>query len=139
MSLTSFPAARLIAPVALLLIATACDESPSGPTAGLDTAFTLAPRQTTAIAGTDMTVRFDGVAGDSRCPADAICILGGDAQVQITVEGIGARRHHDLHTGTMAPVRHDDFTIALIELAPYPFSSRTIAPGEYRATLRVTR
>jgi hypothetical protein len=39
----------------------------------------------------------------------------------------------------MAPVRHDDLTIALVALAPYPFSGRTIAPRDYRATLRVTR
>jgi hypothetical protein len=44
-----------------------------------------------------------------------------------------------VHTGDLKPVTHDDLTIHLVELAPYPFSSRTIAPNEYRATLRVTR
>jgi hypothetical protein len=39
----------------------------------------------------------------------------------------------------MQPARYGDLTIALVELAPYPFSSRTIEPDEYRATLRVTR
>jgi hypothetical protein len=39
----------------------------------------------------------------------------------------------------MKPVTHEDLTIALVELAPYPFSSRPIQPGDYRATLRVTR
>jgi len=27
----------------------------------------------------------------------------------------------------------------LVELAPYPFASRPTQPGDYRATLRVTR
>jgi hypothetical protein len=36
-------------------------------------------------------------------------------------------------------VQHDGVTIALVQLTPYPFSSRTIAPGDYRATLKVTR
>ena len=31
------------------------------------------------------------------------------------------------------------FRIELAELQPYPFSSRTIEPGDYRATLIVTR
>lgn len=44
-----------------------------------------------------------------------------------------------LHTGSLQPVRHDSLTITLVELSPYPFSSRTIQPGEYRATLQVTR
>jgi hypothetical protein len=39
----------------------------------------------------------------------------------------------------MEPVTHDGLTISLVELQPYPFSSRTIEPGDYRATLRVTR
>jgi hypothetical protein len=34
---------------------------------------------------------------------------------------------------------HEGFTIALVNLTPYPFSSKTILPDEYRATLRVTR
>ena len=46
---------------------------------------------------------------------------------------------YPLHTGDMKPVTHEDLTIALVELSPYPFSSRPIQPGDYRATLRVTR
>jgi hypothetical protein len=30
-------------------------------------------------------------------------------------------------------------SIALVELAPYPFLSRPTQPGDYRATLRMTR
>ncbi len=32
-----------------------------------------------------------------------------------------------------------DLAVALVELVPYPFSSRQTQPGDYRATLRVTR
>jgi hypothetical protein len=40
----------------------------------------------------------------------------------------------------MQPVVEGDLTIALETLTPYPFSSLPpIAPGDYRATLRVTR
>lgn len=39
----------------------------------------------------------------------------------------------------MAPVSHDDLTITLVELMPYPFSSMPFSPDQYRATLRVTR
>ena len=85
-------------------------------------------------------MRFEGVTGDSRCPADALCIQGGDAVVHVTVLAGGSAGHdYDLHTGDMRPVKHGDLTIALVELAPYPLSSRTIEPDDYRATLRVTR
>ena len=125
--------------LAALLSGGACSESPTGPSAALDREFTLAPGERMAIADTSLSVQFERVDGDSRCPADALCILGGDAVVAITVHDDGRARAYALHTGTMAPARHDQYTIALVTLAPYPFSATTIAPGDYRASLRVTR
>ena len=130
---------RWMAAAVFLGALAACDESVTGPSVGLDNTFTLAPGEAVSIADTSLTVQFHGVEGDSRCPADAFCIQGGDAIVRVVVSRDGNRRDYELHTGSMGPVRHDGFTIALVELSPYPFSSRTIAPGEYRASLRVTR
>jgi hypothetical protein len=84
-------------------------------------------------------VRFDGVSGDSRCPADAFCILGGDATVHVTVLEGASVFPYELHTGDMRPVRHGDITLALERLEPYPFSGRPIEPSEYRLTFRATR
>jgi hypothetical protein len=117
----------------------ACDESITGPSVPLDQTFTMAPGDVVSIEDTSARVQFHGVEGDSRCPADAVCIQGGDAVVRVSVTADGTRRDYELHTGSMAPVTHDGLTIVLVELAPYPFSSRAIAPGDYRATLRVTR
>ena len=80
-----------------------------------------------------------GVADDLRCPADAICITGGNAIVHVAVVSGGTEAGYELHTGTMLPVRHGDVTIALVDLQPYPFSAWPIDPGDYRATLRITR
>jgi hypothetical protein len=121
------------------LVLPACDESVTGPSVPLAPSVTLAPGQVASVDEARIRVQFHGVAGDSRCPADAVCIQGGDALVQVSVLSGGARRDYELHTGSMQPVRHDDVTIALLELAPYPFSSRTIQADEYRATLQVTR
>jgi hypothetical protein len=123
----------------LVLAAAACDESVSGPTSPLDRAFTLAPGEAMGIDDADLVVRFNGVSGDSRCPADAICIQGGSAAVGITVVSERASSDYELQTGDLKPVQHGGFTITLVELTPYPFSSRTIEPSEYRATLTVTR
>ena len=117
----------------------ACDESFTGPSVPLDQTFTMAPGDLVSIEKTSARVQFHGVEGDSRCPADANCIQGGDAIVRVSVTVDGTRRDYELHTGSMAPVTHDGLTIALVELAPYPFSSRPVAPGDYRATLRATR
>ncbi len=125
--------------VLLLVVVAGCTDSPTAPSVELDDEFTLAPGESRFVATTGLQVRFVQVDGDSRCPADALCIQGGDALVRITVTGVGADQDYTLHTGTMAPVQHGDFTITLVQLSPYPFSATPIAPEDYRATLRVTR
>lgn len=122
-----------------LLLVTGCSESPTSPTIPLNREFVLAPGAAALIGGASMTIKFNGVTGDSRCPADAVCVWGGDAIVSLTVTSTGGSRNHELHTGDMRPVTHDDVTISLVQLAPYPFSSSPIQPGDYRATLKATR
>jgi hypothetical protein len=125
-----------------LLCVTGCDEkSPTGPTVPLNERFTLAPGDVAKIDGLDMRFEFVRVSGDSRCPADAVCIQGGDAIVQIRATGGRAPMLLGLHTGdsSQASAAYERARITLLELQPYPFSSRTIAPDEYRATLTVTQ
>ena len=120
------------------LAAVGCD-NPNSPSTPLNTEFTLARGEGRTIEDTSIEVRFNGVTNDSRCPADAICITGGDAHVNLRVTSGLATREYVLHTGDMKPVTHDTLTIHLVEVSPYPFSSRTISPDEYRVKLRVTR
>ena len=124
-----------------VLVGTACHaDSPVGPDVPPDRQFTLAPGQSASIQGTSLRIEFLRVSGDSRCPADVFCIQGGDAVVHVRVSD-AARAEYELHTGdhSRAVARHAEFSIELVQLQPYPFSSRTIEPGAYRATLAVTR
>jgi hypothetical protein len=130
---------RFVALWLCLLAATACDERVTGPTSRLNTEFTLAPGETVAIEGASLSVRFNRITGDNRCPADALCVLGGSADVSVTAISDQSTRDHVLRTGDLQPVQHDAFTIALVQVSPYPFSARTIEPHEYRVTLKVTR
>lgn len=127
--------------LALVLAAAGCSgPAPTAPDVPTRQQVTLAPGQSAGIAGTAYVVRFDGVEGDSRCPADAICIQGGDAVVRVTMRTASSAQAYELHTGTMAPFTYAEVTVALEQLDPYPFSSKgPIAPGDYRATLVVTR
>jgi hypothetical protein len=107
----------------------------------LNERFTLAPRETAFVENASLRVQFIEVTGDSRCPADALCILGGDAIVHIVVIDFGGTTvPYELHTGdsSRASVVHRQVRISLEQLQPYPFSGRTIEPSEYRATLVVT-
>jgi len=123
---------------AALAAATACAESTTAPTP-LDHLVTLAPGQTAFVDGAGVQVRFDGVRGDARCPADAFCVAGGDAVVMVAVVDEGRVSTYELHTGPLTPATHGDLTLSIERLDPYPFSSRAIEPEDYRLTLRVTR
>jgi hypothetical protein len=130
--------ARAIGFLVVFVAVSACDD-PTGPTVQLNEEFTLSPGEVATVSGTGIRIRFVGVEGDSRCPADVICIQGGDAIVRIEVLSLGGgAQSYELHTAGTVPVVHGNMTIALVQLSPFPFSSRTIQPEEYRATLRVT-
>ena len=125
-----------------LLVVTGCDEkSPTGPSVSFNQQVTLAPGQAASVDGADVHLQFVGVTGDSRCPADAICIQGGDALVHVRASGGSSATTYELHTGnaSLASATFGSVRFSLVQLQPYPFSSRTIAPDDYRATLEVTR
>ena len=124
---------------ALVVAAIACSDGPTAPTP-VDQRFTLAPGEMAQVSDAGVSVRFDGVTGDSRCPGDALCILGGDAVVHVAVFEGSSVFAYELHTGSLQPVRHAELTLSLEELQPYPFSSLPpIEPADYRATIRAAR
>jgi hypothetical protein len=131
---------RLFLAVLCLLAATACD-NPVGPSVSLNQEFTLPRGETATIQDAGTRIQFVAVNGDSRCPADVVCIQGGDAIVHIRVVDSGGSSDYELHTGDSrrAFATHRDLRIELKNLQPYPFSSRTIDPSDYRATLIVQR
>src|SRR5688572_20685099 len=132
---------RAVGLVLCLLAATACDEkSPAGPTVPLNQRFTLARGEVARVEDAGFRLQFVEVTGDSRCPADAVCIQGGDAIVHVRVID-GSVTPYELHTGdsSRAAALHQQMRVELVQLQPFPFSSRTIAPDEYRATFIVTR
>jgi hypothetical protein len=135
------PVLRLVLFASLLSLPACASNAPAAPDGPLDVSLVLAPGETKGVVNTNLAVRFDRVLNDSRCPGDAICITGGDAIVQIrAIVANGPDASYDLHTGNLEPARHSNVTIALAELSPYPFSSLgPIKPGDYRATLRITR
>lgn len=127
--------------VALCLAAAGClDGSPAGPTVPLNQQFVLARGETVSIGGTAVRLQFTEVTGDSRCPSDVVCIQGGDAIVHVRAVDDGAAADYDLHTGdsARAVATHRQLRIELVRLDPYPFSTRTIGQGDYRATLTIT-
>jgi hypothetical protein len=133
---------RVLIALICLLAATGCDEkSPTGPSVGFDQQVTLSPGDVSAVESTDVRLQFVAVTGDSRCPADAICIQGGDALARVRAYRGGDSAMFDLHTGdsSRAWATYGSVRFALVQLQPYPFSGRTIAQDDYRVTLEISR
>ena len=97
------------------------------------------------IAGDDLTLSFDKVASDSRCPANAVCIWQGAATAKFSFTKNGELHSFDLSTITKSPAYAKDTTIAgykieFINLSPYPGTFTPPAPDDQiRAELKITK
>lgn len=91
-----------------------------------------------------LTVTFDRVRADSRCPMDVTCITAGDAAVIVRLASPGGgQAERELHTNPGSAAAADTsylaYGITLVALAPYPRTDRPIRPEDYVATLSVER
>lgn len=123
--------------------------STQGCTAGQDPADTsppdapvtveLAAQETRSVPGTTLTLTFDRVVSDSRCPVTVTCVWEGNAEVEIgTALDAGPTVAFRLSTA-LDPRSFDfgDYRVTLVDVAPVPQEPGPIEPEEYRVTLRV--
>ena len=89
-----------------------------------------------AIVNGELTIQFEGVAGDSRCPEDVNCVWAGDGEVKLNLLKESDSKEISLHT-TLDPKLYDfaGYRIALKILSPYPKSTETIKPEDYGVEL----
>lgn len=116
--------------------------SPTAVEADLDRPFDIRVGQEVTLDGGSIAVRFAGVAEDSRCPVDAVCIWQGNARLNMSAAVDGAP--HDLVLNTAGGPHWpreavaDGYAIELLELHPEPRTGRSIPLWAYRAVLRVS-
>jgi hypothetical protein len=102
--------------------------------------FDMKPDEVVTIQG--LRIAFEGVSEDSRCPTGTQCAWAGDAAAAFTLEKAPAaaqRRTLHTHGRFERQVTVDAFVVRLEDIKPYPKEGAAIAPGDYRATLVVTR
>ena len=85
-----------------------------------DTAFLELPLGRSADNG-DISVSFEAVTEDSRCPRGVQCVWAGNAAVRLTLESADEAQSFVLST-TLEPRRASfaGYAIDLRDLAPYP-------------------
>ncbi|UNK50469.1 hypothetical protein MNR01_05535 [Lysobacter sp. S4-A87] len=115
---------------ALLLACTGC----SGPVrAGMPVTasqpFTLQPGEQASLPG-QASLRYVGVANDSRCPASVQCVWAGDAEVRLVFEQSGKPVDVVLHSADPTPQSVGQWTLTLVGLAPGAAPAATLRLDE---------
>jgi hypothetical protein len=126
------------------LLVTACGGSaePVSPSRPLDVSITIANGQSAPIdPATGLTVRFDAVTEDSRCPIDANCISAGRAVVKVTVTSANVATGLQIQSDPLAArtAAAGEVRVEWRQLEPYPSYWHPVQPSDYRLTLRVVR
>ncbi len=92
-----------------------------------------------AYFSTDHSLQFQITEiNDSRCPSDVICVWQGEAVVKIEVKsplvGTLELNTHDNLTDTIG-----SYSFELVDVSPYPVSTKTIELDEYKVTLLIEK
>lgn len=139
---------RTLAPIATLLAVAACggNAAPYEATAPVpSTASSVeAPLRINGSlqvgSSRPLTVTFQDVEQDSRCPADVQCAWAGDAAIVLRLSRDGRSAGTTLHT-TLEPteVEYEGYEVRLVSVEPTPRADRETPKSEYRVTVRVTQ
>ncbi len=103
--------------------------------------LTLSHGEEKSVGGSVLFVRFTGVAEDSRCPVDVVCVWAGNALVELGIRmGMGPTFPLQVNT-TLEPHFADwnGVRVTLLELLPQPRAGVAIRPEEYTVRLRLER
>jgi hypothetical protein len=122
-------------------------------TGNLNTEITLAPGQSAAVTGTDLTITFHAVISDERCPSEVECAASGPVTVSLSVQqGSGSPTDFTLQTFTEQTGRSPNvkfegvtnrtevgnYIIQIQSVTPYPTNLTTkIEPSDYRLGLLI--
>lgn len=126
---------RVLAAAGLILMAGCSSTGPSE--ARLGEEFELSPNQSVSVVGTELTIGFRRVVGDSRCPIDALCVTEGTAGVELEVFGTSASSPIIVNTPFPQAWTDGIYQLAVLDLRPQPIVARSIKPDEYRVRLVV--
>jgi hypothetical protein len=108
----------------------------------LDSEFILQINQSAEIKSEDITVTFLNVTSDSRCPSDVTCIWQGQAGIELDVQKGEEESAISLSIGGDSSPEESIFNsylIQLVDLSPYPISTKNIQPEDYTATIKITK
>jgi len=124
-----------------LISFTACSNNQVAVTVGLGEVFTIGVGQSARIAEEDMTITFNEVIGDSRCPKNVTCVWEGVASSNTTIVYQGKDYTVVLNSPGLTEQAKETFINYTLtySLNPYPREGEEISPNDYRLTLTLIK
>jgi hypothetical protein len=94
--------------------------------------FTLPIGQTVNIVGQDLSIKFDAVTSDSRCPSGAECVWAGEAKCRMIIK-YQETETEVIFTQTGSSISQAKFQHYIInfQLNPYPQVGQDIGDSDY--------
>jgi len=103
----------------------------------LNVVFELKSQQYAEIQAENLRITFLEVSEDSRCPADVTCVWAGMVNLKFNISQ-DQEKEITLSSNNITTV-FDKYQIQLIDVKPYPVSTKTIKAEDYIAVLKVTK
>ncbi len=99
----------------------------------------VAYQQTIRYPAESVSISFDSLASDSRCPIGAQCKWAGDAELIFTFSAGSKQVEISLHS-YLSPGDTTvlGYNIELIDVNPYPHIGSTYVPYDYSATIYIS-
>jgi hypothetical protein len=110
--------------------------------ADLGQEFSLGIGQTARIESEQLTIRFNGIDGDSRCPTGVTCVWAGEVSCKVTVTYQGSSSNMTLsQIGPPLPPAEETYGNyrLLFSVQPYPSTGTQISDAEYRLIMTVEK
>lgn len=101
----------------------------------LDKEFTLKVGQTGFFELQKISITFNNVISDSRCPSDVVCIWAGDVQIDVSIKIQELEPINIIMTDNKDRNHYEFFGLDLIllKVEPYPISNKRTPPSNYTA------
>ena len=96
--------------------------------------------QQKTLAKSRLTIKFDSLVEDSRCPTDSKCVWAGNAKIKINVSKGGESKTFEINTNSEPKaVTFAGYKIKLTDLNPKPASNIRINRNGFVATFLVSK
>jgi len=121
--------------IVLPLLILGCQNSIASVNPEIGKPFKIKLGQTLEFQGTDLSITFEELLEDSRCPDGATCVWAGNCRVSIKLNELQAELNTHLDPKS---IDLSGYEINLLSLAPYPEINNEIELEEYILEMMVS-